>query len=268
MGEAGTTPRGHEHMTGRQAAGEHWATHGATLGMEGDRDMSGITTDPVGTQLGGLGRLQAVTTRVEDGQRTGHRLRRVADLVLALVLVVITLPLLVLTALALRVFDGPQVIYGQTRIGQGGRPFRMYKFRTMVPGADELVIDLREHNEADGLLFKIRNDPRITPLGRHLRTFALDELPQLWNIIRGDMSIVGPRPALPGEVAKYDETLARRLHVKPGLTGLWQVNGRHELSFDDYVRFDLHYVENRSALLDLKIIFRTVPALLMRRGSH
>lgn len=205
---------------------------------------------------------------VVPGPRWRVALRRAADLVTALLLLVLALPIMVATAVVLRIVDGPQVLYRQTRIGHRGRPFQMYKFRTMIPGADQLVIDLRTSNEADGLLFKIREDPRVTPIGRRLRTLAIDELPQLWNVIRGDMRLVGPRPALPEEVARYDDRVARRLDVKPGLTGLWQVNGRHQLTFDEYVRYDLYYVEHRSALLDLKIVLLTIPALLTRRGAH
>lgn len=198
----------------------------------------------------------------------GVAFRRMVDLTAALVVLLLALPIIVVTAVVLRLADGPQVLYRQTRIGHRGRPFQMYKFRTMIPGADQLVIDLRGNNEADGLLFKIRHDPRVTPIGRHLRTLAIDELPQLWNVIRGDMSLVGPRPALPDEVARYDDRIARRLDVKPGLTGLWQVNGRHELSFDEYVGYDLHYVDHRTPLLDMKIVLKTIPALLTRRGAH
>lgn len=228
--------------------------------------MTGISTHPE----------QANPRHWEWGERataeplgpSWSRLRRCVDIVGATALLLLTLPLMLAIALVLRVFDGPRVIFCQTRIGYRGRSFCMFKFRTMVEDAEQLVIDLRDRNDADGLLFKIHNDPRVTPLGRHLRTFALDELPQLLNVLRGDMSLVGPRPALPEEVARYDTHIARRLDVKPGLTGLWQVNGRHELTFDEYVNFDLHYVENRTALLDLSIVLRTIPALLMRRGSH
>jgi lipopolysaccharide/colanic/teichoic acid biosynthesis glycosyltransferase len=241
--------------------------------------MTSISTDlshadleqvqkPLPAGLQPTGHRPAMPTAASIGARGGSVLRRVVDLIAGLALLILVLPVIVATAVVLRVVDGPQVLYRQTRVGYGGRPFRMYKFRSMVPGADQLVIDLRDCNEADGLLFKIRHDPRVTPLGRHLRMLAIDELPQLWNVIRGDMSLVGPRPALPGEVALYDERIARRLHVKPGLTGLWQVNGRHELSFDDYVRYDLHYVDHHSPLLDLKIVLQTIPALLNRRGAH
>ena len=135
-------------------------------------------------------------------------------------------------------------------------------------GADQLRTQLDLVNEADGLLFKMRNDPRVTRLGRHLRRFALDELPQLFDVLRGDMSLVGPRPALPAEAESWPEELRGRLGAKPGLTGLWQVSGRHDLTFEDYMRYDLFYVENLSLGLDLRIVARTIPALLSRRGAY
>jgi lipopolysaccharide/colanic/teichoic acid biosynthesis glycosyltransferase len=167
-----------------------------------------------------------------------------------------------------RITSGKHVFFTQQRVGRDGKVFRMRKFRTMVRNAEDLLIDLRHANEADGLLFKMKFDPRVTSLGAKLRPLGLDELPQLWNVLKGDMSLVGPRPALPCEVEQYDDRLRERLSVKPGLTGLWQINGRHELSFDDYARYDLAYVHNWSLLLDVMVLFATVPALIRRRGSY
>jgi lipopolysaccharide/colanic/teichoic acid biosynthesis glycosyltransferase len=143
----------------------------------------------------------------------------------------------------------------------------MYKFRTMVRGAELLLAQLEERNEASGPLFKIRHDPRITRVGRWLRRYSLDELPQLFNVLKGEMSLVGPRPPLPKEVATYEDWHRDRLEVRPGITGLWQTGGRSELSFDDYVRLDLFYIENWSIIYDLFILFKTIPAVLMSRGA-
>src|SRR4029079_2633967 len=152
-------------------------------------------------------------------------------------------------------------------IGRHQQPFQMLKFRTMVDGADAMLDDLREQNEATGPLFKLRRDPRVTRVGRFLRKWSLDELPQLWNVLVGDMSLVGPRPPLAREVAEYEDWMMSRLEVRPGLTGLWQVSGRSDLPFDDYVRLDLFYIENWSLAYDLFIMCKTVPTLATGRGA-
>ena len=162
---------------------------------------------------------------------------------------------------------GP-VVFRQERVGLRGRPFTLLKFRTMVVGADQLLEDLRERNEADGPLFKLRQDPRVTRVGAVLRRYSIDELPQLWNVLKGEMSLVGPRPPLAGEVALYEEWQHDRLEVRPGITGLWQVSGRSELTFEDYVRLDLFYVENWSIAYDLFILSKTVPLLVSARGAY
>ncbi|HVV36772.1 MAG TPA: sugar transferase [Acidimicrobiales bacterium] len=203
-----------------------------------------------------------------EASATKRFLKRAIDVVGASVLLVVAAPIAACIALAIRVTSGKHVLFKQTRVGLDGALFTMYKFRTMVRDAEDLRHQLVEHNEADGLLFKIADDPRVTRLGRVLRPLGLDELPQLLNVLKGNMSLVGPRPALPVEVDKYDERLKARLWVKPGLTGLWQINGRHELSFDDYARFDLHYVDNWSLMLDLWVLVATLPALLRRRGAY
>ena len=196
------------------------------------------------------------------------QLKRVVDVVGSIALLAITAPLLVAIALAVRVSSGRSVIFRQVRVGEGGRPFVIHKFRTMVPDAEIRLDEVVQLNEADGLLFKVADDPRVTRVGKILRRWGLDELPQLWDVLRGGMSLVGPRPPLPHEAARYDEWVKGRLKVKPGITGLWQVNGRHELSFADYVRYDLFYVENWSLALDLYCIARTIPALVGRRGAY
>ena len=195
-------------------------------------------------------------------------LKRSFDVLCGTVLFVFALPVMAVVALLVRLTSRGPALFRQERVGKGGKPFLMYKFRSMVVGAEDLHEQLVEKTGADTVLFKLREDPRVTPIGRGLRRWALDELPQLWNVVRGDMSLVGPRPALPGETARYTNRLRTRLQVKPGLTGLWQVNGRHELPFADYIRYDLFYVENWSLGLDLYVIGKTVPALLGRRGSY
>lgn len=144
----------------------------------------------------------------------------------------------------------------------------MLKFRSMVDGAEDLLEDLSDHNDHDGVLFKMRDDPRVTRVGALLRKYSLDELPQLWNVVIGDMALVGPRPPLPSEVEQYEGTTRRRLMVKPGITGLWQVSGRSDLSWEDSVRLDLYYVENWSPLLDVTILAKTAKAVLAGRGAY
>lgn len=195
--------------------------------------------------------------------------KRSLDLAIAIpALIVMAIPMIAIAILIKRDSPGP-VFYLQTRVGQYGKPFTMIKFRAMVSNADQMWSELVTSRQgADGRLFKYPTDPRVTHVGKHLRKMSLDELPQLCNIIRGDMSIVGPRPALPREVDKYDAWHRQRLLVRPGLTGLWQVNGRSDLSFDQMVRLDLYYAENWSVWLDIKTILRTVPAVLLQRGAY
>ena len=187
------------------------------------------------------------------------------DIAGALFIGIVLSPLLLVVAI-LVARDGGGAFYKQTRIGQGGAPFLMWKFRSMVPGADKLVP--AERTDGSGPLYKLKSDPRITPLGRVLRRTSIDELPQLWNVLRREMSLVGPRPPLASEVAKYEQDVYRRLLVKPGMTGLWQVSGRSDLPWDDAVRLDLYYVENWNLVEDLKILSRTVLAVVRRRGAY
>ncbi|HEX5267221.1 MAG TPA: sugar transferase [Acidimicrobiales bacterium] len=199
------------------------------------------------------------------GWRAGAK--RLIDIVGAAAGLALLVPLtLALAVLVMLDSPGP-ALFVQERIGKDGRTFRMFKFRTMVRDAPQMLSELRTSNEADGPLFKIARDPRITRVGRVLRRASLDELPQLWNVLRGDMSLVGPRPALPGEAAGWTPELYQRLRVKPGLTGMWQVNGRSSVSFDEYVRLDLYYVNNWSIATDLAILAKTLPAVLSGRGA-
>ncbi|MEV6491781.1 sugar transferase, partial [Actinoplanes sp. NPDC051633] len=174
-------------------------------------------------------------------------------------------PLLLAIAIWIKADSGGPVFFRQTRVGRGGELFRMVKFRTMRVDAEHRLPAMREHNESSGVLFKIRDDPRITRSGRLLRRHSLDELPQLINVLMGQMSLVGPRPPLPGEVEQYPHDMRRRLVVKPGMTGLWQVSGRSDLSWEDSIRLDLRYVENWSLTVDLVILMRT--ALVVTRGE-
>jgi exopolysaccharide biosynthesis polyprenyl glycosylphosphotransferase len=171
-------------------------------------------------------------------------------------------------ALAVRLSGPGPVFFRQQRVGLGGQHFTMLKFRSMVAGADQQVAGLSDGNDADGLLFKMRQDPRVTPVGRWLRRLSLDELPQLINVLTGAMSLVGPRPPLPREVARYDTSVSRRLLVKPGLTGLWQISGRSDLPWEEAVRLDLRYVENWSLALDLQILWKTARAVVTASGAY
>jgi exopolysaccharide biosynthesis polyprenyl glycosylphosphotransferase len=190
------------------------------------------------------------------------------DRTVAALALLLLAPVMVVIALAVGLTSQGGVLYRQERIGINGRSFTMLKFRSMVPDADQRLTELRAANISDGLLFKMRVDPRVTPVGRVLRRLSLDELPQLFNILGGSMALVGPRPPLPAEVARYDSSVSRRLLVKPGLTGLWQISGRSDLSWEESVRLDLRYVENWSLALDLSILWKTGRAVLSRSGAY
>jgi exopolysaccharide biosynthesis polyprenyl glycosylphosphotransferase len=198
----------------------------------------------------------------------GRLVKGGVDRALALVALVLLAPLLLGLALAVRLDSPGPVLFRQERVGVNGRHFTMLKFRSMVVDADRQVEALQAHNVSDGLLFKMRADPRVTRVGRVLRRLSLDELPQLLNVVAGSMSLVGPRPPLPREVARYDSSVSRRLLVRPGLTGLWQVSGRSDLSWEEAVRLDLRYVENWSLALDALILAKTVRAVLGRSGAY
>jgi exopolysaccharide biosynthesis polyprenyl glycosylphosphotransferase len=193
--------------------------------------------------------------------------KRLFDLVVALLLLALASPAIAAVALSIRLRDGAPVLFRQRRCGVHGRLFTLYKFRTMVADAESRRREIHHLNEMDGPVFKARVDPRVTPLGRRLRRWSLDELPQLWNVLRGDMSLVGPRPAIPDEVASYERWQRRRLAMKPGLTGLWQVSGRNQVDFGRWMELDLEYIDGWSLWLDLKILLRTVPVVLSGRGA-
>ncbi len=193
--------------------------------------------------------------------------KRVFDLVVASILIVLTSPLLAFSAAMVRITSGRNVIFAQERVGKDGVPFRVYKLRTMVHDAEERLAELQDRNEASGPMFKMTDDPRVTPVGRWLRALSIDELPQLYNVLVGDMSLVGPRPALPSEAVQWDDALWERLRVQPGITGMWQVSGRYTTSIETYARLDLYYVDNWSLITDIAILVRTVGVVLRRKGG-
>ncbi len=197
-----------------------------------------------------------------------YAVKRGIDIVFSLIGLIVTAPLFLLIALAIKLDSPGPVFLKQVRVGRGGKPFVCYKFRSMREGADNEVQQLTELNEASGPIFKIKNDPRRTRIGRFLRRTSLDELPQAFNVLRGEMSLVGPRPPLPREAAQYEEWHKKRLEVAPGMSGLWQVSGRSLLTFDEMVMLDLFYIENWSLALDLKILLRTVPSVLLADGAY
>ena len=194
-------------------------------------------------------------------------IRRILDVALAAFLLVVTLPVSLITALLIKLTSPGPAVFKQERCGLNGRLFLMYKFRSMVGNAEQMRFELDALNEMDGPVFKSSRDPRITLIGKIIRRFSIDEVPQLYNVLRGDMSLVGPRPPLPQEVARYERWQRRRLSMKPGITCLWQISGRNGVSFDDWMKLDLTYIDNWSLLLDLKILLKTVPVVLLGRGA-
>jgi exopolysaccharide biosynthesis polyprenyl glycosylphosphotransferase len=194
-------------------------------------------------------------------------IKNLLDRVVAAVGLLILAPVFLAVALAIRLGDKGPVFFRQMRVGREGKTFRVWKFRTMYVDAEERLAALVDQNESDGLLFKIKNDPRVTPVGRFLRASSLDELPQLINVLLGEMSLVGPRP-LPAEDGDFLGDVRRRLLVRPGMTGLWQVSGRSDLSWDDAVRLDLYYVDNWSLTFDLTILWRTIGVVLRTKGAY
>jgi exopolysaccharide biosynthesis polyprenyl glycosylphosphotransferase len=197
-----------------------------------------------------------------------YRVKRGMDILAASTALLVLSPLVAVIALAIKADSRGPVHFRQPRLGRNGRPFTLYKFRSMFDGADVVRRDLAELNEATGAIFKIRDDPRLTRVGKVLRRLSLDELPQAWNVLFGEMSLVGPRPPMPDEIEAYDHWHFRRLEVSPGLTGLWQVSGRSELTFDEMVLLDLFYAENWSLGLDLQILLRTIPTVLRGTGAY
>lgn len=200
--------------------------------------------------------------------QTGKRLKRLVDIVGSSMALLMLLPLFIMTAIAIRLESKGPIFFTQRRVGVGGKEFPFFKFRSMVPNAEALKKQLMEQNESNqGVIFKMKNDPRITRVGRFIRKFSIDELPQFYNVLRGEMSLVGPRPPVPGEVEQYHFDAWKRLAVIPGLTCIWQVSGRSSIGFEDQVLLDLEYIMKQDVLLDLYLIAWTVPAVLKGEGA-
>jgi lipopolysaccharide/colanic/teichoic acid biosynthesis glycosyltransferase len=232
---------------------------------------NGLWSMPVASTAGGGVAAAHATVMAAHLLDRGFYLRagkRLLDIVGASVALLLNSPLLLAVAIAIKLESRGPVFYRATRIGRGGRPFTFLKLRSMVDGADRARHHVAHLNEADGPVFKISNDPRVTRVGRFLRVTSIDEIPQFINVLRGEMSLVGPRPPLPFEVAQYEPWQLHRLDVLPGITCLWQISGRSRIGFQEWMRLDLEYIKHRSFLLDLKILIRTIPAVLSRDGAY
>ncbi|HWH25490.1 MAG TPA: sugar transferase, partial [Pseudolysinimonas sp.] len=212
--------------------------------------------------------LPLLTVEIPEYEGGKHVLKRMLDITLSLIALIVLAPIFGVIAVLIRVDSPGPALFSQERVGQGGKSFRIFKFRSMCVDAPERLAELRALNEGNGVLFKLKNDPRVTRLGRFMRKYSIDELPQIWNVLVGDMSLVGPRPPLPNEVEEYEDHVRRRLYIKPGLTGMWQIGGRSSLSWEDSVALDLYYVENWSVIGDLMIMWRTFKVLVAPVGSY
>ncbi|WP_229750399.1 sugar transferase [Paenibacillus nasutitermitis] len=205
----------------------------------------------------------------KKSKRSYLMMKRAMDIIMAFIGLVCISPAFIVIAIIIKMEDPKgSIFFHQVRIGKHEKPFKMFKFRSMVSNAEELLEDLLAKNEINGAMFKMKEDPRITRIGKFIRRTSIDELPQLWNVIRGDMSLVGPRPPLPREVEEYTNYDKLRLKVTPGCTGLWQISGRNELSFHEMVQLDLLYIKKRSVLYDIKIILKTVRVLLGSKDAY
>ncbi|MEE9456808.1 MAG: sugar transferase [bacterium] len=216
-------------------------------------------------QIGSIPLLRLWRSPLEGWQ--GY-IKRAIDVAGALAGIIAFLPFWLLIIILIKLDSRGPIFYPQERLGKGGRPFKIFKFRSMVVGADEMLPELAEFNEMDGPIFKIKKDPRVTRVGRLLRKFSIDEFPQLINVLKGDMSLVGPRPPIPEEVKEYERWQMKRLTVPQGVTGLWQVSGRNLLTFEEMVRLDIYYIENWSLWLDLKLLLKTIPVVVLMRGAY
>lgn len=254
-----------------------WQSHRTVARILGECEQSGIRAQVVPDiflltknqmQVEEINGIPLISTREVSIAGWNLILKRGVDLVIATLIALTTLPLTLLIALAIRLDSPGPILYSQVRVGKNGQPFRIYKFRSMVVNAEARRSEVADLNEATGPLFKVRDDPRRTRIGRFIRRFSLDELPQLINVFRGEMSLVGPRPNLPEEVAQYEEWHRKRLSVSPGATGLWQISGRSDLTFDEMVLLDIYYAENWSMGLDLSILLTTIPKVLLGKGAY
>ena len=208
---------------------------------------------------------------IAEAQRNGLYLRygkRIIDIIGSFVGLVLFSPIVLLFAILVKLDSSGPVFYKAKRLGTGGRPFDFFKMRSMYTGAHSSRSSLLHLNQVSGPVFKLVDDPRITRIGRFLRKTSIDELPQLYNVLRGDMSLVGPRPPIPEEVAQYEPWQLRRLSLKPGITCLWQISGRSRLGFDEWMRLDMEYINNQSFWMDMKILLRTIPAVVLREGAY
>ena len=228
-----------------------------------------MTPHPESTLAVNRRRLRLVTApRNRVVPRSWHALKRAMDVAISATALVCAAPIVAVAALGIVCVSPGSPFFFQERVGKNGRRFQLCKLRTMIDGAHLIHDDMHRFSDVDGPVLKIRNDPRVHPLGRLLRRTSVDELPNLINVLRGEMSIVGPRPPLPREVARYDDFALRRLCVKPGITCLWQISGRSNLSFDEWMRLDNRYIDTWSPLVDLRIVLRTIPAVLWGEGAH
>jgi exopolysaccharide biosynthesis polyprenyl glycosylphosphotransferase len=214
--------------------------------------------------LDGIPLLTFSTTPQKAGQLL---IKQIFDTIVSFLLLVLLLPLFLIVAPAIKISSPGPVFFKQRRCGLNRREFTFYKFRSMVADAEKIKTQLEKFNEADGPVFKIKNDPRITPIGKFIRKASIDELPQLFNVLKGDMSLVGPRPPLPSEVKKYERQQQRRLSMKPGITCSWQISGRSKVDFNTWMKMDLEYIDNWSLGLDFKILLKTIPAVLFGKGA-
>lgn len=228
-------------------------------------DLYAITLNRMDVKT--IGRIPVIGAKETTFESWEQAVKRVLDIAISIVAIVGLAPFLLLAACAIKLDSSGPVLFSQTRVGQSGRTFTLLKFRSMHINAEALIHELRQKNGTDTPTFKMKDDPRITRVGRFIRRTSIDELPQLINVLKGDMSLVGPRPPIPYEVELYEEWQRRRLEVIPGLTGLWQVSGRSKLTFTEMVRLDLYYIDNWSLLLDMKIILRTIPTVLLSQGA-
>lgn len=195
-------------------------------------------------------------------------IKRLIDIVCSFLGVLVLSPLFIIIAIIIKMTSKGPVFFSQKRVGKNGKEFDMYKFRSMVVNAEELKEKLAAKNEMSGPMFKMKDDPRVTKVGKFIRKTSIDELPQLWNVLKGDMSLVGPRPSLPKEVAQFEDWMYKRLEVKPGLTCYWQVSGRNNIDFEDWMKLDIKYVDERSTWIDIKLIFKTVGVLFGDKNAH
>lgn len=215
--------------------------------------------DPVGS---------VIELHIPRERKTYEFFKRATDLVVASLLILLFIPIIPVVIILIKLDSPGPILFKQRRIGKNGKSFDFYKFRSMVNGAENVIDALRPLSGVDGPVFKIKEDPRVTAVGRFLRRSSLDELPQLINVLRGEMSIVGPRPNLPSEVSQYQPWQRKRLEVTPGITCFWQIAGRSHIGFQEWMRLDLEYVRKRSYLTDLKIMLKTVPAVIARKGAY